>query len=99
MEIRIIWRGALSGFIAGVLGFVFAKIFAEPVINKAIDYESGRDAILDQIKKAAGRWGGTAAPEIFSRTIQSTIGIASGIIAFSTAMGALVAVAYVVMHG
>ena len=67
MEIRVILRGALSGFVAGVLGFVFARIFAEPVI--------------------------------FSRTIQSTIGIATGIIAFSTAMGALVAVAYLVMHG
>ena len=38
-------------------------------------------------------------PEIFSRTIQSTIGIATGIIAFSAAMGALVAVAYLVLHG
>jgi hypothetical protein len=38
-------------------------------------------------------------PEIFSRTIQSTIGIACGIIAFSAAMGALVAVAYLVLHG
>ena len=37
--------------------------------------------------------------ETFSRTIQSTIGIATGIIAFSAAMGALVAVAYLVLHG
>jgi hypothetical protein len=35
MEIRVILRGALSGFMAGVLGFIFARIFAEPVINKA----------------------------------------------------------------
>ena len=38
-------------------------------------------------------------PEIFSRTVQSTIGIASGVIALATAMGALVAVAYLVLHG
>ena len=43
MEIRVIGRGALAGLIAGVLGFVFARIWAEPVINKSIDYESGRD--------------------------------------------------------
>src|ERR1700748_3735143 len=99
MEIRIIMRGALSGAIAGVLGFVFARIFAEPVINQAIGYESGRDDILGALNKAAG--GGVApdGPEIFSRTIQSTIGVACGIIAFSAAMGALVAVAYVIMHG
>ena len=99
MEIRVIGRGALAGFIAGVLGFVFARIWAEPVINKAIDYESGRDEILDALNKAAGRPVAPDGPEIFSRTIQSTIGIASGIVAFSTAMGALVAVAYLVLHG
>ena len=32
MEIRVIGRGALAGFIAGILGFVFARIWAEPVI-------------------------------------------------------------------
>jgi hypothetical protein len=99
MEIRVILRGALSGFMAGVLGFVFARIFAEPVINKAIDYESGRDAALAALNHAAGRPTAPDGPEIFSRSIQSTIGIATGIIAFSTAMGALIAVAYLVMHG
>src|SRR5450631_715884 len=99
MEIRVILRGAFSGFIAGVLGFIFAKIFAEPMINKAIDYESGRDDILAQLNQAAGRAVAPDGPEIFSRTIQSTIGVATGIILFSIAMGALVAVAYLVLHG
>jgi hypothetical protein len=84
---------------AGVLGFIFARIFAEPVINQAISYESGRAAILAQLNHAAGRPIAPDGPEIFSRTIQSTIGIATGIIAFSAAMGALVAVAYLVLHG
>src|ERR1700761_3419019 len=99
MEIRVIWRGALSGFMAGVLGFVFARLFAEPVINKAIAYESGRDSVLAALNQAAGRTVAPDGPEIFSRSIQSTIGIATGIIAFSTAMGALIAVAYLVLHG
>jgi hypothetical protein len=99
MEIRIILRGALSGVVAGILGFVFAKIFAEPVIDKAIAYESGRDDILAALNKAAGRVVTPDGPEIFSRTIQSTIGVATGIIAFSAAMGALVAVAYLVLYG
>jgi predicted cobalt transporter CbtA len=99
MEIRVILRGALAGFVAGVLGFVFARVFAEPVINQAIAYESGRDAILAKLNHAAGRPIAPDGPEIFSRTIQSTIGIATGIIAFSAAMGALVAVAYLVLHG
>jgi hypothetical protein len=99
MEIRIVLRGALAGLIAGVLGFVFARIFAEPVINKAIDYESGRDDILDKLNQAAGLPVAPDGPEIFSRTIQSSVGIATGMIAFSAAMGALIAVAYVVLHG
>ena len=99
MEIRVILRGALSGFIAGVLGFIFARIFAEPVINQAIDYESGRDAVLAALNHAAGRPVAPDGPEIFSRSVQSTIGIAAGIIAFATAMGALIAVACLVLHG
>ncbi len=99
MEIRVVLRGALSGFIAGVLGFGFARIFAEPVINKAIAYEYGRDSVLAMLNRAAGRTVTPDGPEIFSRHIQSTIGVATGIIAFATAMGALIAVAYLVLHG
>jgi hypothetical protein len=99
VEIRVILRGALSGFVAGILGFGFARIFAEPYIQKAIDYESGRDDAINAIAKAQGIPLSPDGPEIFSRTIQSNIGIATGIIGFSTAMGALVAVAYLVLHG
>ncbi len=99
MELKVVLRGALAGLLAGILGFIFAKIFAEPQINKAIDYESGRDSILEELNKAAGHPVASDGPEIFSRTVQSTVGVASGIIAFSTAMGALVAVAYLVLHG
>jgi Probable cobalt transporter subunit (CbtA) len=99
MEIRVILRGALAGLIAGVLGFGFARIFAEPFIDRAIDYEYGRDQVLALLNHAAGRPVTPDGPEIFSRHIQSTIGVASGIIAFSAAMGALVGVAYLVLHG
>jgi predicted cobalt transporter CbtA len=99
VEFRIVLRGALAGVIAGIIGFVFARIFAEPVINQAIDYESGRDQILGKLNEAAGGMPGMDGPEIFSRTIQSTVGIATGVLAFSAAMGALVAVAYVALHG
>ena len=99
MEIRVIGRGALAGLIAGVLGFVFARIWAEPVIANSIDYESGRGDALAALNQATGRPVAPDGPEIFSRTTQSTVGIATGIIVFSVAMGALVAVAYVVLHG
>src|SRR5262249_22230438 len=49
--------------------------------------------------RAAGRPVAADGPEVFSRTVQSTVGAASGIIAFSAAMGALVAVAFVILRG
>ena len=42
MERRIIGRGLLAGALAGVLAFLYARVFIEPVISRAIDYESGR---------------------------------------------------------
>ncbi|MBW0013702.1 CbtA family protein [Mycobacterium sp.] len=99
MEVRVIGRGTLAGLIAGVFGFVFARIWAEPIIRKSIDYESGRDDALAALNTAAGRPVAPDGPEIFSRTMQSTVGIATGSIVFAMAMGALVAVAYLVLHG
>jgi predicted cobalt transporter CbtA len=99
VEIRIVLRGAISGFVAGVLGFVLARIFAEPLVQKAIDYEDQRDRAITALAKAAGTAVDRNGPGDFSRTVQSTWGLATGIITFSTAMGALVAVAYLVLHG
>lgn len=99
MEIRVIGRGVLAGAIAGVLGFVFAFIFAEPIVQKAIDYEGGRGEVLDALREAAGLPVEAEGPEIFDRTIQSTVGLATGVIGVAIAMGALVAVAFLLLHG
>jgi hypothetical protein len=98
MELRVILRGAIAGFIAGILSFIFARAWAEPFIDKAISYESGRDAAITAVDKANGVVVNLDGPTIFDRTIQSNIGIATGLIGFSTAMGALIAVAYLVLH-
>jgi len=99
MELKLVLRGLLAGIVAGVLGFVFARIFAEPEINKAIDYEGARHAAEDALLRAQGVASEMDDHEIFSRSVQSTVGLATGIIVFSAAMGALVAVAYLVLHG
>lgn len=99
MEIRVVLRGALAGFLAGIAGFVFARIFAEPYINKAMAYESGRNATITAVDKAHGFTINLDGPEYFSRSVQSNWGLATGIIAFATGMGALVAVVYLVLHG
>src|SRR6476646_757202 len=99
MEKKLILRGVLAGAIAGLLAFVFARIFAEPVINQAINYESGRDAVIAALDKAAGLPPPDEGPDIFSRTIQANVGIGVGMIAFGAAMGALFAVAYALYLG
>ena len=99
MAKQLVLRGLLAGAIAGLLAFVFARIFAEPQIQAGIDYESGRDAAQTALDKTAGLPTGPAGPDIFSRTIQATLGIGVGMILFGIAMGALVAVAYAVCLG
>lgn len=92
-------RGLLAGAIAGLLAFLFARILAEPVIQQAINYESGRDAAQAALDRAAGVPAEAAGPDLFSRAVQGNISIGVGIVAFGAAMGALVAVVYVVLLG
>jgi Probable cobalt transporter subunit (CbtA) len=99
MEKRLILRGILAGAVAGLLAFVFARIFAEPQINKAIAYESGRDAAQAALDKAAGLPVDPAGPDLFSRTVQADVGIGVGLVFFGMAMGALFAVVYAVCLG
>jgi hypothetical protein len=99
MEKRLILRGVLAGAAGGLLAFIFARIFAEPQIQRAIDYESGRDAAQAAVDRAAGLPVGTAGPDIVSRTVQADVGIGVALIFFGMAMGALFAVAYCVCLG
>ena len=99
MEWKLIVRGVLAGAVGGLVAFLFARIFAEPVINAAISYQTGRDAALAALDKAAGRPPPAAAPDIFSRTIQANVGLGVGMIAMGAALGALFAVAYAVCLG
>lgn len=96
MERDLIGRGVLCGAIAGLLTFVFGRIFAEPYVQKAIDYEAGRDAAQAALDKAADL---PAHSELFSRTVQADVGLGVGMIAFGIGMGALFAIVYLVCLG
>ena len=99
MEKRLILRGLIAGAIGGLLAFAFSRIFAEPQIQKAIEYESGRDAAQQALDKAAGLAGSSEEMEVFSRTVQANVGIGVALIFFGMAMGALFAVAYAICLG
>ena len=100
MEKKLIVRGLLAGAVGGLAAWIFALLFAEPLIDRAIAYEDGRAAAQEALDRAAGfqtpvEDGG----DIVSRGVQSTIGLGVGLIVFGIAMGALFAVAYTVCLG
>jgi hypothetical protein len=100
MEKQIIGRGILAGAVAGLLAFAFAKIFLEPIIGRAIDFEDGTAAAHQALEVTAGHsHGHEEGGELFTRTVQSTVGMGLGVLAFSVAMGALFAVVFCAVYG
>src|SRR3954447_22944111 len=99
MERRLIGRGILAGAFAGLLAFLFSRIFAEPVIDAAIRYESGREAAQNLLNQKAGLPIAADGPDIFSRTVQANVGIGVGVVLFGAAIGAMFAVVYTVCLG
>jgi hypothetical protein len=87
MEKRRIGRGVLAGALGGLCAFVFAQIFVEPVIGRAVAFEDARmQAAHEQGVHEHGA-------ELFSRAVQANIGMGFGVLAFGVAIGALLAVA------
>lgn len=104
MEKRIIARGLLAGVIGGLLAFLFARIFVEPVIDLAIGYEDGIGAAHEAMETAAGVEAHSHGDEggggfEITRTIQANPGLAFGVVGFGLAMGALFAVAFIAAYG
>ncbi|AEH10183.1 MULTISPECIES: CbtA family protein [Protofrankia] len=81
-------RGMLVGVVAAVLTFVVAKVFGESQVGLAIAFESAHEAP-----------GAVAEPEMVSRTVQSTIGLFTGLLAFGVAVGGLFSLVYAVAQG
>jgi predicted cobalt transporter CbtA len=100
MERRLILRGFLAGAVGGLLAFVFARIFAEPLIDRAIAYEEGRAAAQEALDRAAGyAIPAEEAGEVVSRAVQSGVGIGLGMVFFGLLIGGLYAVTYALCLG
>ena len=92
MEARIVARGLLAGALGGLAAFLFARIFLEPVIGRAIDFEDA----MSSMHEHGGHEHGV---ELFSRGVQANIGMGFGVLVFGLAMGALLAVVFSVAYG
>ncbi|MDT5370472.1 MAG: hypothetical protein QOC62_4903, partial [Mycobacterium sp.] len=90
MEKRLIGRGVLAGALGGLCAFVFARIFVEPVIGRAVAFEDARIEAEQGVHEHGA--------ELYSRGVQANIGMGFGVLAFGVALGALLAVVLVVAH-
>jgi predicted cobalt transporter CbtA len=79
-------RGMLVGIVSGVLTFVFAYLVGEPEVAAAVAFE----------ERAASE---DAGPELVSRTVQSTWGLATATIVTGVALGGIFALAYAFAYG
>ncbi|MGW2335830.1 CbtA family protein [Streptomyces sp. NPDC001685] len=76
-------RGMLAGLGAGVLAFVFAFLVGEGPVDVAIAFE-----------EAGSHEHGHGGEELVSRTVQSTAGLATGVLVFGVAIGGIAALAF-----
>ncbi len=79
MTRTLLLRGMLAGFAAGLVIFAFARWTAEPQVDRAIGFE----ASMDQAK------GESPEPEMVSRKIQRGIGLLTGAVVYSSALGGI----------
>ncbi|KFF98248.1 membrane protein [Streptomyces scabiei] len=74
-------RGMLAGICAGALAFVFAYLVGEGPVDAAIAFEEANS------HHAGGE-------ELVSRSVQSTAGLATGVLVFGVAIGGIAALAF-----
>jgi hypothetical protein len=79
----------LAGLLAGLVAFVYARYFAEPLIEQAI-------ALEDHSHELAGN---PPDPELVSRAVQSTFGLLTGVIIYSTAIGGIFSLVFAFAQG
>ncbi|MDQ6613705.1 MAG: CbtA family protein [Actinomycetota bacterium] len=82
-------RGLLAGLLAGVLALGVAGLLGEPQVSRAIAVET---QLYQQQHKPAE-------PVIVSRDVQSTVGLATGVLVVGTALGGLFALGFAFAYG
>ncbi|WP_328535777.1 CbtA family protein [Streptomyces sp. NBC_00344] len=73
-------RGMLAGLVAGLLALVTAYLLGEPRVDSAIAFEDAHSHEHEM--------------EVVSRSLQSTAGLATGVLIFGVAVGGIAALAF-----
>jgi len=80
----LLLRGMLAGLVAGLLALAVAYLMGEQHIDSAIAFE----------ESLSHSHGGDAEEELVSRTLQSTAGLATGVLVYAVALGGIASLAY-----
>lgn len=82
-------RGMLAGLAAAAFALVFAWLFGESQVGHAIAFEDTQARLA----------GAAPEPELVSRTLQQTAGLAVGVAVFGVALGGMFAIAFAIAYG
>ncbi|SMF50979.1 CbtA family protein [Streptomyces sp. Amel2xC10] len=79
---NLLVRGMLAGLAAGVLALLVAYFLGEPLVDRAIGFEESHAPAHEH------------EVELVSRSLQSTAGLATGVLVYGVAFGGIAALAY-----
>ena len=85
----LLMRGLLVGLLAGFLAFGFAKFIGEPQVDIAIAFESKMAELRHEAPE----------PVLISRDVQSSWGLFTGVMVYSTALGGIFALVFAFLMG
>ncbi|VXC76655.1 conserved membrane hypothetical protein [Burkholderia sp. 8Y] len=94
-------RGMIAGFVAGLLGFGFAKLVAEPFVARAIAFEETHAHAHDHEhhEGAAHSHDHDSDEELVSRDTQAGLGLFTGVAVFGTALGGIFSLVFAFAYG
>lgn len=86
---KLLLRGMIAGVVGGLLAFLFARVYGEPLIDFAIAFE----------EHASAASGEAAEPELVSRATQAGLGLLTGVVVYGAALGGILALVFAVAYG
>lgn len=89
MTRSLLLRGMAAGLFAALLAFTFARVCGEPVVDRAIAFETAAE-------RAAGE---PPEPELVSRAVQGGVGLLTAAGVYGVAYGGLFSLVFAVAYG
>ncbi|WP_329118704.1 CbtA family protein [Streptomyces sp. NBC_01353] len=93
---RLLVRGMLAGLIAGLFAFAVAYVAGEPSVDASIAVEEAKAAAAHAHDAHAAA---EAEEELVGRNVQSTAGLATGVLVYGVALGGIASLAFCFVLG